>query len=108
MTTDFISTNKVKANPLPGQAKTEKRVFLSQDHKAKPFSFKDDPRRYSGVITKPQKVGLPALQTQDLRTIAERKKTIMAMTQKAAAKPKAAARKAGRPVGSKGKNKKSK
>jgi hypothetical protein len=92
--TDPITTNVVKAPARGGSAPQERKMFMSRDNPAKKMNTTFDPNRYPGVVKRNQKNGLPALQTQDLRIIAERKKTLAALAERKIAQAAAAARKA--------------
>lgn len=92
---DPITTNLVKAPLRPGQGqKVERKVILSQDHPAKKMDTSYDPDRYAGVIKRQQRVGLPALQSSDLRTIAENKLRLRALAEQKAARAAATSTKA--------------
>lgn len=91
---DPITTNLVKAPARAGAVPQERKVFMSEAHPAKKMDTTFDPNRYPGVVKRQQRVGLPALQSSDLRTIAENKIRLRAMADKKLAKAKVAAAKA--------------
>lgn len=95
---DPITTNLVKAPARSGAGPQERKPIMSRDNPPKKMDTTFDPNRYPGVVQRNQKNGLPALQTQDLRIIAERKKTLAALAERKIAQAAAAARKAKAPA----------
>lgn len=92
---DPFTTNTVKAPLRPGQGQAvERKVVLSQDHPAKKMDVSFDPKRYAGVNQRKQRVGLPAMQSSDLRAIAENKIRLRALAERKLAEAKAKAKKA--------------
>lgn len=88
-----VTTNTVKAPTRAGAGPQERKVFVSLDHPAKKMNTTFDPNRYKGVIPRAPRTGLPALQTQDLRVMADKKRTLQVMAEKKIAQAAAAARK---------------
>ncbi len=89
-----ITTNTVKPKPRPQQGQPrELQVILGQNNPPKKMDTTYDEGRYPGVIKRQQRVGLPPLQTQDLRAMAENKKRIQALVAQREAKAKLAAAK---------------
>lgn len=97
-----VTTNTVKAPTRSGAGPQERKVFVSLDHPAKKMNVAFDPSRYRGVIPRTPRTGLPALQTQDLRIMADKKRTLQVMAEKKVAQAAAAARKSKAPAKAKG------